>query len=153
MPPRRFLYSYAAGVGLHRTERNTLRQKNDKRLLIMLACLTCLPLLGFADTVSPLFARGYTVIPEPQQVSLGDGDFTFDSSWRLQIDKSVASGDVAVEALRSDLASRFNLTLSSTGTAHTLSLQISPGSVHVGTALDRDKNKLADQAYRIDFTS
>jgi hexosaminidase len=130
-----------------------LRQKNDKRLLIMLACVAWLPLWGLADTVSPLFARGYTVIPEPQHVSLGDRDFVFNSSWRLEIDKSVASDDVAVEALRSDLAARFNLKLSSSGTAHTLSLHVLPGSVHVGAAVDRDKNKVADQAYRIDLAS
>ena len=119
----------------------------------MAACFTWISLLGFADTVSPLFGRGYTVIPEPQQVALGDHDFLFDSSWRLEIDKSVPSDDVAVEALRSDLAARFNLKLRSNGATSILSLRVSPGSVPIGTALDRDKNKLADQAYRIELAS
>jgi hypothetical protein len=107
--------------------------------------------LGFADTVSPLFERGYRVIPEPQKVSLGDGDFRLDSSWHLDIDKSVASDDVAVEALRTDLAARVSLKLNSGSAANLVSLRISPGSVQLGTALDRDKNKLAEQAYRIDL--
>ena len=119
----------------------------------MAVCLTSVPLFSFADTVSPLFARGYRVIPEPQQVSLGDGDFRFDSGWHLEMDKSVPADGVAVEVLRTDLAARFSLKLSSSHTANVLLLRISPGSVQVGTALDRDKNKLAEQAYRIDLSS
>src|SRR6185312_15467467 len=115
MRPRHFWCSCAIGVGLRKAGKNTLREKNYYRLLVMAACFTWISLLGFADTVSPLFGRGYTVIPEPQQVALGDHDFLFDSSWRLEIDKSVPSDDVAVEALRSDLAARFNLKLRSNG--------------------------------------
>ena len=65
--------------------------------------------VGQAQTVSPLFARGYTVIPEPQSVSLDAHDFSFSSNWQLKVDKSVAKDDVAVDALREDLASRFNV--------------------------------------------
>ena len=66
--------------------------------------------VGLAQTVSPFFARGYTVIPEPQTVSLGAHDFTFGSNWQLKVDKSVAKDDVAVETLREALASRFHVT-------------------------------------------
>jgi hexosaminidase len=142
-------------VGLFEAERNTLRQNNyAARLLIIAACFTWIPSGGFAEAVSPLFVRGYTVVPEPQSVSLGAHDFIFDSNWRLEIDRSVPSDDVAVEALRNDLAARFNLKLKSDGgEAGILSLRISPGAVQIGTASDRDKDKLAAQAYRIDLAS
>lgn len=110
--------------------------------------------VGQAQTVSPLFARGYTVIPEPQSVSLEAHDFSFSSNWQLKVDKNVAKDDVAVDALREDLASRFNVRLgNSKSTDGTLSLRIQPGSVTVGKALDANKTSLEDQAYRINLQS
>ncbi|MGO8720670.1 MAG: beta-N-acetylhexosaminidase [Acidobacteriaceae bacterium] len=110
--------------------------------------------LGQAQTVSPLFARGYTVIPEPQSVSLGAHDFSFGSNWQLKVDKSVASNDVAVDVLREDLADRFNVRLgTSAGAGGTVSLRIQPGSVAIGGALDSNKASLEDQAYRITLHS
>ena len=105
-----------------------------------------------AQTVSPLFARGYTVIPAPQQVSLGTSDFVFDQGWQLKLDKGIAKDDVAVEVLREDLAARFNVQLGTSGkSTGTLSLRIEPGSVSIGTALDSNKRSLEEQAYRIDL--
>lgn len=107
-----------------------------------------------AQTVSPLFARGYTVIPESQQVSLGAKDFIFDQSWHLKLDKSVPSNDIAVEALREDLIVRFNVTLDAPHrSGGILSLRIHPGSVPTGNALDSNKESLEDQVYRIDLHS
>lgn len=109
---------------------------------------------GVAQTVSPLFARGYTVIPEPQKVTLGADDFTFGQSWLLKLDKSVASNDVAVQALREGLSTRFHVTLGAVGKpGGVLSLRIAPGSVQIGKALDRNKSALDEQAYRIDLHS
>ena len=51
-----------------------------------------------ADAVSPLAARGYTVMPQPQTVRLGASDFQFSSDWRLEL-QGVAPGDAAVEVL------------------------------------------------------
>jgi hexosaminidase len=105
-----------------------------------------------AQTVSPLFARGYAVIPEPQKVSLGANDFAFDQSWRLKLDSGVAKDDVAVEVLHQGLAARFNVRLSTSGTsAGIISLRIEPGSVSIGTAVDPNKRSLEEQAYRIDL--
>ena len=110
--------------------------------------------IGQEQTVSPLFARGYTVIPEPQKVSLGAKDFAFVQSWQLNLDKSVSSNDVAVETLREDLVSRFNVMLdASDGSGGILSLRIAPESVPIGNALDSNKASLEDQAYRIDLHS
>jgi len=107
-----------------------------------------------AETTSPLFGRGYTVIPEPQRVSLGSGDFQFTQNWGLQVDKSVQSNDVAVESLREDLASRFHLRLEAgANQAASVSLKIAPGSVQIGNAQDRNKNEIAKEAYRIDLSS
>ncbi len=107
---------------------------------------------GNAQTVSPLFARGYTVIPEPQEVSLGTEDFTFDKGWRLYLDKSVNRNDVAVEALRSGFADRFNMTLGESDIPNgVISLHIEPNSVQIGQALDSNKKALTEQAYRIDL--
>jgi hypothetical protein len=110
--------------------------------------------IGHAQTVSPLSVRGYTVIPEPQTISLGAHDFAFGPTWRLKLDNSVPVGDVAVEALRDGLATRFYLKMGrSGGSGGILSLRIVPGSVQIGGALDRDQGQLADQAYRIDLHS
>ena len=102
--------------------------------------------------MSPLFARGYTVIPEPQQVRLKAGNFPFGPSWQLKLDSGVAKDDVAVETLREDLSSRFNVRLSSSGSSGgTLTLRIQPGSVAVGKSLDANSESVKEQAYRVDL--
>lgn len=122
------------------------------RLAIIAGCLMPLASWGLADTVSPLFARGYTVIPEPQKVLLKAGDFRFGSGWHLEVDGSVPSNDVAVESLRDDLSARFHIVLDGHGgDAGTISLRIAPGSVQVGEAVDKEKDKLAEQAYRLEL--
>ncbi len=107
---------------------------------------------SFAQPVSPLFARGYTVIPEPQKVSLGAHDFTLDSSWRLETGKNIPSSDIAIQVLHENLAGRFHLTLAPAGkNTGVISLRILPGSVQIGEAQDNDKSALEEQAYRIDL--
>ena len=44
---------------------------------------------------SPLYARGYTVIPEPQQTELKAGDFPFGEGWQLLPGTGVKPDDVA----------------------------------------------------------
>src|SRR4051794_10429904 len=95
-----------------------------------------------AASPSPLFARGYTVIPEPQKVELSDDDFAFGNGWRLVLDSGVGRDLGAVEILRDDLASRYGIhleTASKSGSvSKTLRLAITPGSVTIGSATDRD---------------
>ncbi|MGO8719676.1 MAG: glycoside hydrolase family 20 zincin-like fold domain-containing protein [Acidobacteriaceae bacterium] len=120
------------------------------KVLLLAATIGCLSCGGLAQTVSPLFARGYTVIPEPQKVSLDAHDFTFGPSWQLEVGKSVAAGDVAVETLREDLNTRFDVRLGASGSSSDiLSLRIEPGNVPIGEALDSNKASLKEQAYRI----
>ena len=47
----------------------------------LLAVLSIHPLI--AETVSPLTARGYTVLPVPQNVELGQQDFALTDGWQL----------------------------------------------------------------------
>ncbi len=122
------------------------------RVLLIAAIATMCCSLTPAQTVSPLFARGYTVIPEPQKVSLAGPTFAFNQAWQLKLDEGVAENDVAVDTFREDLASRFNVHLGSGGMdGGTVTLRIQPGSVQIGRAVDFNKKPLKEQAYRIDM--
>src|SRR5712692_4930930 len=104
-------------------------------------------------TVSPLFSRGYTVIPQPREVTLGSGDFKFSADWRLELGPGVSADSVASVTLRDDLKSRFNLTLESAGKSRgkVVRLRLTPGAIAIGAAQDRDKEVLAAQAYELDL--
>jgi len=104
------------------------------------------------ENQSSLFARGYTVLPVPQEVTLAGGDFAFGPGWRLEIGAGVKATDTAVGALSEDLLSRFNFKIGRSGRAGVVRLSIRPGSVVIGKALDRDKNVLAEQAYRLELS-
>ena len=109
-----------------------------------------------AATVSTLYSRGYTVIPEPQQVKLGS-DFQFKEGWRLAMGGNTPARDAAVESLKEDLDSRFHLKIDTgpkrSNSAGLIRLAMTPGSVEVGQATDKDKQALAEQAYKIVLTA
>jgi hexosaminidase len=104
-----------------------------------------------AQAASPLQARGYTVLPSPQQLKLGEHDFRFDQTWRLQLGAGIPANDIAVESLKDALASRDHvvLTTARAGEGGVLDLSIAPNSIAVGDTTDRGKGALAEQAYRI----
>lgn len=126
--------------------------------------LFCVPLLVLmlwphagarADTASPLYARGYTVLPAPQRVKLEERDFRFGSKWRLQLAPGVPARDVAVESLKEDLEARYHIALGVQGSgsaAGVLRLAVVPNSVAVGDTTDQDKKALAEQAYKISLS-
>ena len=119
----------------------------NQRALLLAGCL----LIGghaCAATASPLFARGYSVVPEPQRVVLEPGEFRFDSRWHLESGPGVSADSAALAALRDELARRCGIALAGSG-GGVLRLAIRPGSVEVGAAADRDRAVLAEQAYRI----
>jgi hexosaminidase len=123
-----------------------------RSLFIVVMSVSCFCAGAVAQSTSPLYARGYTVLPEPQHVSLGDGNYSFDQLWRLAIGKGVSSQDVAIETLQGDLSTRFNVVLGAGGkSAGVLTLKIIPGSVEVGDALDHGDEELTEEAYRIDM--
>lgn len=103
-----------------------------------------------AETVSSLWSRGYAVLPEPQQVELNGGDVRFGPAWSMDIGPSVPRGDVAIETLTEELHSRYGLHAPE-GSGTTLRLTIQAGSVTPGSALDKDKEAIADEAYRLDI--
>jgi hypothetical protein len=107
-----------------------------------------------AATTSSLFARGYTVLPAPQKVSLGTKDFEFTRAWRLELGPGIKPDDIAVQSLKEELEERFQLTLGASGNvAGALHLAVAPNSVTIGTAMDADKSALAEQAYKIELAS
>ncbi len=111
-------------------------------------CLT----VGNLSASSPLFFRGYAVVPEPRQVTLGTSDFSFGPQWRLELGPSTAESDVAVSALREGLAERCRCALQQGGSkGPVVRLAIVPNSVPIGAAIDREKDALAAQAYRIEL--
>jgi hypothetical protein len=112
---------------------------------------------SYGATTSLLFDRGYTLLPQPRKVTLGNKDFRFGEGWRLQLGGGVSPTDVAVESLKEGLASRFHVFLAAPGGQSAgikaIRLRIAPGSVTIGEALDRDKGAIAVQAYKIALAS
>lgn len=112
---------------------------------------------GYGRTVSPLYSRGYTVIPEPQKVILGERDFLFGAGWRVQLERGVVASETAVISLTEDLKSRFNVSLERPNaggrSAKLIRLIIAPGSVSVEQTADRDREVIAQQAYALDLTA
>ncbi len=102
--------------------------------------------------MSPLLARGHVVMPQPQAVRLGASDFEFTRDWVVER-QGVAPGDAAVEVLNDELARRYHVKLTNSGGgAGTLRLVVAPNSARVGEAQDRDREVLAQQAFKIDLT-
>src|SRR2546423_471631 len=121
---------------------------------VLVTCTTLLigsPLLS--ETSSPLASRGYAVLPVPQKVTLTANDFTLDNGWKLELDGEAKENDVAVESLRAGLASRFHLNLAGTGSGRLASgiirMELSPNSVSIEQATDRNRPALIEQAYRL----
>src|SRR5262245_57094647 len=115
-----------------------------------LVVLCALPAYSIAAaSPSPLMARGYAILPDPQRVTLGAGDFPFGPNWHLER-RGVAANDVAIISLNEGLGTRFNIKLTARG-GGTLTLVLAPGSVAIGDAVDSDKPAIASQAYKIDL--
>ena len=106
-----------------------------------------------AADVSPLYTRGYAVIPEPQQTELKGGDFPFGEGWQFLAARGVKPDDVALQVLQEDMLARYAVRLSAASKsdvrAKMIRLVIAPGTVKIGAATDRDKEKLAEEAYAL----
>jgi hexosaminidase len=121
---------------------------------VALLCFQIASVASYAATSSPLFSRGYTVIPAPQKVSLGAKDFEFTHTWRLDLGPGIKPDDIAVQSLKEELQERFQLTLGVSGTAGAVvHLAMAPNAVKIGTAEDSNKSALAEQAYRMELAS
>lgn len=106
-----------------------------------------------AATASPLAAAGYSVLPTPQRVTLSGSEFSISNAWQLKVAPGVSANDIAIETLNEELATRHGLRLSPVEKepTKTIELAIQAGSVALGPALDRDRDVLAKEAYRIDL--
>ena len=105
---------------------------------------TTIPLPNAQPTA--LWARGYSVIPTPRKVELGEGEISFDQDWRLEV-KGVSSDDIAADFLKSDLETFHRITLSGSA-GRILHLEVSSGAVKTGA-----KPALDEQAYRLTIQS
>lgn len=132
--------------------------------LLSLSALVVLLVIGIARPTrtapagqaapSPLFSRNHAVVPAPQQAALRGGEFPFDSNWRLIVGKGVQAGDIALEVLKEELQTRFRIVLREDAAAPDIPavhLDIQPASVTLGEALDREREALAREAYRIEL--
>jgi hypothetical protein len=108
--------------------------------------------LATLASASDLFSRGYTVVPEPQQVKLDASDFRFGNGWSVELGGAVKQNSVAVESLREDLRSRFGVDLKTSGGSGVIGLDVAPGSVHPGPAQDKDTEAIASEAYRLELS-
>jgi hexosaminidase len=109
--------------------------------------LAALALAGLATLAAqppatPLWLRGYSVVPTPQRVALQDGDVAFDGSWGFSVD-GVAANDIALRSLTGDLREFHSLRLQGSGAARKIRLSVRPGTVAT-----TDK-AVAPQAYRL----
>src|SRR5579863_4169387 len=91
----------------------------------VLACLSFTP-RALPDLVSSLFARGYSLIPEPQQVKLGPDDFRISAAWRVESGLGVEAGSPAEDALREGLEQRHAFKLTASGSGPAIRLEIQP---------------------------
>ena len=132
------------------------RNGRDNRLACWVVAFTCAAIGTTVVVGSPLFDRGYTVLPAPQNVSLRQKDAEFTPDWRVTLEQGVAPTDVAVASFKEGLADRFHLRIKPAGEDRTatriVSLSVQPGSIVIGRAADRDRSALAEQAYRIVLT-
>ncbi len=132
------------------------RLRKMNRLACWAAAFAGAAIGATAAVGSPLFDRGYPVLPAPQKVSLRQEDAEFTSDWRLRLEPGVAPTDAAVASLREGLAERFHLKIKPAGGneagGRVVSLSLEPGSVAIGQPADRDRAALTEQAYRIALT-
>ena len=101
--------------------------------------------------ILPFSLVGHSLLPVPRKVALAGESFRLSPGWRLEL-AGVNANDAAVEVLREELAARFHLRLGESGPGPAIRLAIAPGAVEVGQALDRNRQALADQAYRIELS-
>jgi hypothetical protein len=128
-------------------------RRSIRRLSPLVAVPCTLVLVAFAargESISPLAARGYAVLPVPQRVAVNGSDFEFGERWQLRLEGGVQPDDVAAKSLAEGLQSRFHLKLApGKSPAGVIYLRVASGSVTVGETTDRNKPVLAEQAYHL----
>jgi hypothetical protein len=90
------------------------------------------------------------VAPYPQQVALTATDFEFRPPWRVE-QRNVPADDATRASLIEELTSRHHLPSPDPNGSLVVRLEIRAGSVEPGEALDRNRDALAAQAYRLEL--
>src|SRR6476660_2348317 len=93
---------------------------------------------SYAASVSPLYIRGYAVIPEPQSVRLKTSDFRIDGPFRLKLGDGLSLTDGALLDLKEQMADRYHMNLLPGGQGTVVELAIHPRSIAIGAVTDRD---------------
>ncbi len=128
--------------------------KKESLLLLASALVVFLP--SQATAVSQLLARGYSLLPDPQQVKLSGADTYINKSWSLKVGGGVQPNDIAVKSLQDGFKARLNppieLKVGQDSSSELIVLEVVPDSVQIGQAADRDKAALAQQAYQLDIS-
>ncbi|MGE5645401.1 MAG: beta-N-acetylhexosaminidase [Acidobacteriota bacterium] len=108
--------------------------------LVILAAAAVAP----AETVTPLWARGYAVIPAPHTVRLASGDVALDGRWVVDAG-ALPAKNISVKTLVDGVSEWHGLALAR-GTAATrvIRLAVTPGAVKTGADPGIDK-----QGYRL----
>jgi hexosaminidase len=120
------------------------------RFLQVLLALSSFGYSAHAAT-STLLSRGFTALPVPQKVSLQAQDFVLDGAWG--IDGQANGVAFSSENLRSAAYDRFHLTLSATAVkGRSIQLRISHGAIAVVAANAKDRDAIAEQAYRLELS-
>ncbi|MBI4875741.1 MAG: beta-N-acetylhexosaminidase [Acidobacteria bacterium] len=99
---------------------------------------------GADAQLTPLFLRGYSVIPTPQKVVFQGGEMRFDGAWRLEA--GALAKHIAARTLVADLKSMHSLELGS-GPGKPVRLAIVKDAVAV-----KGDPELSEQAYRLRLT-
>ncbi len=97
----------------------------------------------FAQQVTDLRMRGFSVIPSPQVVRLAPGDVAFDGSWTVDAGK-LAPAHIAVRSLLKDVAEFHVVRLRTAAGGKVVRLAVAPGTVATKAAPEIDR-----QAYRL----
>jgi len=102
-----------------------------------------------AQVLSKLAERGFTVVPEPQEVELDGSEVPFGPAYSVQGASADPSG-AAAESLRDHLSERFGLVPSASG-GTVVTFEMHEGAVNSGRATASDRAAIAAQAYRLEI--
>jgi hexosaminidase len=91
---------------------------------------------------TPLWERGYSVIPAPRNVELKNRDIHFSDDWKLNLD-GVYPDDIAVQSVMNDLKEFHDIVLAANAN-RIIHLKVDPGAVQTGM-----KQEINKQAYRL----
>ena len=124
------------------------RRTRAARLFPLVALFLLCLAPGRAQTLSKLAERGFSVIPEPQEVALEAGGVVFGQPFSLQPGAGVDPADPAIESLVGLVQERFRLAPAPSG-GTVIRLGIRPGSVTPGRSTSADRAAIAEQAYSL----